>query len=344
MNKTLLAGLTLAMGIAGCQSNSAPEAARAEQTNSVSQSVYEIEHQFAQQFFDQTAKLESSLQQFCTEAKTDKDAVKQQWHQTMLAWMKLQGQERGPEAALEQSWNIQFWPDKKNTTGRKMAALTNSDKQWTQQQIATQSVTVQGLGALEWLLYDNKSPLKRGEESCSTATAIAGNLHNNAEIIASAWSENPWKTLSDKEWTSEYLSLLSNQLEYSMKKLSRPLAKIGQPRPYFAESWRSETSYANLKSNLQGMQALYFADGKGLDARLRSIDKAELADRIANQFSTALETWPEEQSLFASLKGKEGYRNALAQYNKLEYLKHLIHEEVAIELGVVIGFNATDGD
>ena len=58
----------------------------------------------------------------------------------------------------------------------------------------------------------------------------------------------------------------------------------------------------------------------------------------------ALETWPEDKSLFAALQTKEGYRMVLAQYNKLEQLKYLIHEEVAIELGVVIGFNATDGD
>lgn len=48
--------------------------------------------------------------------------------------------------------------------------------------------------------------------------------------------------------------------------------------------------------------------------------------------------------MFAMLKSKEGYRNVLAQFNKLEHLKYLIHEEVAIELGVVVGFNATDGD
>ena len=61
-------------------------------------------------------------------------------------------------------------------------------------------------------------------------------LDNKAQIIADSWAENPWKSLEVTEWESEYISLLSNQLDYSMKKLSRPLAKIGQPRPYFSES------------------------------------------------------------------------------------------------------------
>ncbi|MBF4301886.1 iron-regulated protein A, partial [Vibrio anguillarum] len=41
---------------------------------------------------------------------------------------------------------------------------------------------------------------------------------------------------------------------------------------------------------------------------------------------------------------KTGYREVLALYNKFEQLNYLLHDEVAVELGVVIGFNATDGD
>jgi predicted lipoprotein len=44
------------------------------------------------------------------------------------------------------------------------------------------------------------------------------------------------------------------------------------------------------------------------------------------------------------LQTKEGYRDALSQYNKLDQLKYLLHEEVAVTLGVVLGFNSSDGD
>jgi predicted lipoprotein len=129
-----------------------------------------------------------------------------------------------------------------------------------------------------------------------------------------------------------------------MKKMSRPLANFGQPRPYFAESWRSETSMLNLKANIEALQALYIANDNGLDKLLRQRGKSELADSIRQQFTMTIETWPTEQSLFDLLQSKDGYRLAYSNYNKLEQLKYLIHEEVAIELGVVIGFNATDGD
>ncbi|MFZ3462788.1 imelysin family protein [Vibrio harveyi] len=345
MKKTLLvSAIAATLSLAGCQSTNGSSSVEPESTSHISQNVYEVEFNAAQAFVTQTTKLEQSLTEYCASQMKGDAQIKQQWHQTMLAWMALQGQERGPATALEQSWNVQFWPDKKNTTGRKMSVLTKSDQIWSAEDISTQSVTVQGLGALEWLLYDKASSLSTNSNTCATSVAIAENLNNKANIIADSWAQNPWKSLDMTEWESEYISLLSNQLEYSMKKLSRPLAKIGKPRPYFSESWRSQTSLSNLKANLEALQALYLANGSGLDALLREQGHSELADRVVHQFDMALDTWSEDKSLFAALQTKDGYRMVLAQYNKLEQLKYLIHEEVAIELGVVIGFNATDGD
>lgn len=326
----------------GCQSQSDTQL-KAEQTNHVSQNVYQLEFDAAQRFSLHADKLFEQFKAYCS-GSSGLEQTQQQWRVTMESWMALQGQERGPEQALAQSWNIQFWPDKKNTTGRKMSSLTSQDKVWTAEQIAQQSVTVQGLGSLEWLLYDQHSKLNPDGQVCQTSLAISQNLANNAHLIATAWQENPWKALDDKGWTAEYIALLSNQLEYSMKKMSRPLAKIGQPRPYFSESWRSHTSMLNLKANVEAMRSLYLAEGKGLDELLRQRDKTNLADRILRQFEMTIATWPTDKSLFELLQSKEGYRVAYSNYNKLEQLKYLIHEEVAIELGVVIGFNATDGD
>jgi len=332
----------IAIALSGCQGTQA-DLARPQSTNHLSQGVYEVEFASADLFRNESTQLSELVSAYCA-STSDLEVVKEQWHQTMLAWMALQGQERGPESALAQSWNIQFWPDKKNTTGRKMSSLIQRPLAWSQQDIAQQSVTVQGLGSIEWLLYDKASNLSGNAVTCDTAQAISKNLEINADRIARAWGNNPWIDLDEKQWESEYIALLSNQLEYSMKKMSRPLANFGKPRPYFAESWRSETSMRNLKANVEAMQALYFANGTGLDALLREKGKATLADSISNQFAMTVETWPGDESLFDMLQTKQGYQKAYSQYNKLEQLKYLIHEEVAIELGVIIGFNATDGD
>ncbi|WP_373942966.1 iron-regulated protein A [Vibrio chagasii] len=350
--KLLLMPLSV-LAMAGCQSSGEQAASsevngvsyQADTTSHISRSVYQQEFDSAILFAKQSSELEALMQGYCETNNVELDAVKNQWQLTMNSWMALQGQERGPTAALEESWNVQFWPDKKNTTGLKMRQLTQQNKAWTQDEIAQQSVTVQGLGALEWALYDQKSPLLKDKASgCLSSQAIAQNLAMKSASIAAAWQVNPWLALDEVRWESEYIALLTNQLDYSMKKLSRPMAKIGHPRPYFSESWRAQTSMTQLKANVAALEKLYLADGNGLDGLLREKGLNDLADRVADQFALTLETWPTDSSLFSLLQSKEGYREVLTQYNKLERLKYLIHEEVAIELGVVIGFNATDGD
>lgn len=319
-------------------------------TPHISAGLYQVQFEAALELNQQAKELSQSVVQYCQTNDSTSDGSRISdltgyWQETMGAWMRLQGQQRGPSEALEQSWNIQFWPDKKNTTGRKMTQLVSQNRRWTADEIYKQSVTVQGLGAMEWMLYDTRSPLwTNKQQACLSVIAISENLETRTSQLLQAWQINPWLEMDDKQWDSEYVSLLSNQLEYSMKKLSRPLAKMGHPRAYFSESWRSASSLSNLKLNVKAMQAVYFANGDGLDARLRTQGKADLADRVALQFDMAITTWPEQESLFDMLQTKSGYQNALSQYNKLEQLKYLIHEEVAIELGVVIGFNATDGD
>lgn len=333
----------LVLSLTACQTSQT--ASHAQQTQHVSQATYLVEYQAANHFSMQAHSLAETFSEFCQADSVDISEIKQQWHSTMLAWMALQGQERGPADALAQSWNVQFWPDKKNTTGLKMGALTKQDKVWTASEIAENSVTVQGLGAIEWMLYDSKSPLTTSKvKACMSATAISENLANRADTIEKAWRTNPWTKLDEKTWTSEYIALLSNQLEFSMSKLSRPLANIGKPRPYFSESWRSKTSMFNLKANIEAMQSLYLSDGNGLDKMLRDRGLVDLAERVKTQYANLLATWPEEGSLFDLLQTKEGYRTVLSQYNKMEQLKYLLHDEVSVELDVVIGFNATDGD
>ncbi|HGF7542334.1 iron-regulated protein A [Vibrio paracholerae] len=310
-----------------------------------SQAVFELERESAHILAEQTKQLQQRMAHYCQAPTTDISPLKQEWQASMQGWMALQGQQRGPSAALDLSWNMQFWPDKKDTTGHKMKQLLAKPPVWEVDDIAKQSVAVQGLGALEWLIFDSASPLLTApQQACPAAMAISATVQLNATHIAKAWQENPWQSLDDRTWRAEYIALLSNQLEFTLSKLNRPLANIGQPRPYFSESWRSKTSLSNMRYNLLAIQALYLADGKGMDAMLRQQGMVATADRVTTQLAGIIETWPQQASLFDLLQTKAGYREGLVLRDKLEQLNYLLHDEVAVGLGVVIGFNATDGD
>ncbi|PSW21174.1 iron-regulated protein A [Photobacterium sanctipauli] len=336
MKKQILASLALlAVGTtAGCQTDA-----------KTTQDVLLVQHQqAAQAFAESTAQLSGLTKALCEQySEASLLAAQQAWQQAMLDWMVFQGREKGSEQALALSWQIQFWPDKKNTTGRKLNQLLKQGTHWTAPLIAEQSVAVQGLGAAEWFLFDQTSALQQ-PQGCQLATAVAGQIAASSEQLQAAWQANPWQQMTPQLALAEYLGALNNQLDYSIKKLTRPMGKPGSPKPYQAESWRSGSSLANLQASTQAMHRLYLAEGKGLDAMLRERGYSGTADRIDQQFQSLLASWPQHASMTSMLKTPEGYRELLKIFNGLEYIQIALQDEVAPELGIVVGFNATDGD
>lgn len=291
-----------------------------------------------------TRALSESIAQICQAPSEERLAQAQHnWQQAFLNWMPLQGREKGSEAALALSWQIQFWPDKKNTTGRKLTQLLKQDTTWTPEAMAEQSVAVQGFGAMEWFLFDQSDALQQAE-GCQLAHAVSLRLADSAGQLQSAWQADPWQEMTPQMALGEYLGALNNQMDYTIKKLTRPMGKPGSPKPYQAEAWRAQYSLSSLKASVAAMQALYLADGKGIDAMLRERGFADTATRISQRFEYLLSGWPASEAMVPLLTSRDGYRELINIYNGLEYIQIALHDEVAPELGVVVGFNATDGD
>ncbi len=266
--------------LSGCSSSSpnssnlsSLESSQFEVTQHPSQAVYQLQHQHAELFYSNSVNLHQAFQTQCLSNSDEQSLteLQNQWHKTMLAWMAFQGQSSGPEELQELAWKVQFWPDKKNTTGRQMKAQLSTNPNVSPEELSNLSATLQGLSAIEWLLYDEMAEEFSLENRCALGVTISKRLLQTSETVRDAWSMNPWKDLEEKQWNVEYISLLNDQLDYMQKKISRPLAKIGKPRPYFAESWRSQTSYANLFANWQTIDALVHAPN-GLIDILQDVD------------------------------------------------------------------------
>ncbi|UXI02325.1 imelysin family protein [Photobacterium sp. TY1-4] len=333
MKSSVLSVAAAALLMTGCQ-----------EQQTMSEAVHQLHVTSAEDFTKAAGQLNQDLEAVCESySPASLAAAQQSWRQAMDRWMVFQGRDKGSEAALALSWQIQFWPDKKNITGVKLSQMLKQDKAWTVADVAGQSVAVQGLGATEWFLYEHADQLANGQ-GCALAGAIGGRLQQSSEQLLAAWQNNPWQQMTPQMALGEYLGALNNQLDYSMKKLGRPLGKPGSPKPYQAEAWRSQTSLSHLKASVAAMQQLYLAGGHGIDALLREQGFGETADRINNQFASLLADWPQSDAMVPMLKTVAGYRELLKIYNGLEYIRIALHDEVAPELKVVVGFNATDGD
>ncbi len=125
-----------AMAMTGCN----------DQQQTMTGTIHQQHLQSAEKFASATRQLNDNLTALCQEyGEYQLQDTRESWQQVMQKWMALQGREKGSEEALALSWQIQFWPDKKNTTGRKLNQLLKQDVTWAAAEIAEQSVAVQAL-------------------------------------------------------------------------------------------------------------------------------------------------------------------------------------------------------
>ncbi|WP_434355236.1 imelysin family protein [Parasalinivibrio latis] len=303
-----------------------------------------LQQQRAVNFQMAAVALDEGVRAYCQKRSVESlTGLKLQWKTAFMSWMSLQGQEQGPEQAMTLAWQIQFYPDKKNTTGRKLSHLMKGKQELSPAYMATQSVAAQGLGALEWLLFDENAD-RRTDRFCQLGEAVSGHLAATSGLLTEAWNEDPWAGAPEKVRKDAYFRALANQFDFVMKKLARPLGKPGSPKPYQLEAWRSRSSLESLKASSVALQALYFANGGGLDAELRERGKTELADRLGKHFNLLVEAFPVRGTAWGMLHTESGYRKLLGIYNELEYIRIALSDEAAPVLGIVEGFNATDGD
>jgi predicted lipoprotein len=129
-------------------------------------------------------------------------------------------------------------------------------------------------------------------------------------------------------------------------KLETPLGEsIEKARPKRLESWRSELSLANIHSNLATAWALYEAAG-GFGAMLEAEGGgAELDQAIRQRFERSFELIDGiGVPLEHAIAEPEPRAKVLELLAELQALRRTVRNELAPGFGLVLGFNATDGD
>ncbi|WP_407332971.1 imelysin family protein [Enterovibrio sp. 27052020O] len=319
--------------VAGCDGN--------EKADASPNLLWNLQKQSALAFALHAKKLESDVTTLCVDITAEALTTSQmQWTETMKAWQPLAGSNFGNEAAMSLSWKIQFYPDKKNTTGRQLTQLLDNASDVTPESLADSSVAVQGLGALEWLLFD-KANVSALAARCGVIQAVASRLKQSAIEMEAIWQANPWETASQEQRDKDSINVLAGQLDATIKSLSLPMGKPGFPKPYQAQAWRSSQSLALLRSSIEALNTRYVLT---LESVLRNKGHHELADRLTKHWQVARDSVPDGDGMNPILSRHDGYRQLMTLANNLEYLKIALADEAAPALGMVVGFNATDGD
>jgi hypothetical protein len=289
------------------------------------------------------------------------------FHAAMEAWQRAQPIGFGPVLQDGRASRIEFWPDKSGVAERQVRrALQAQDPALIADGgIAGKSVALQNLATYERLMFDSDAQfavptlLPVDRYACAFAARIARFQSQLAAEILDDWTKpggfrdsvlnaaggNAHYTGAEQPAT-EFLKSLTGTLEIAIQlKLERPLGKyIAGARPKRAESWRSERSLDNIAANLETARALYETPG-GFGDLFRAAGGEALDAGLRRDFAAVIEaTRTIGVPLHAAVGQADARTRLMVIVDRLKSLRLLIAGPVADDIGLVVGFNATDGD
>ncbi len=278
------------------------------------------------------------------------------------AWSGVEILRFGPLVQANRFERLAFWPDTRGVMPRQVQSLiaAKDDALLKPGALAGRSVAVQGLPALEYVLYGEPDLLKQTgapgfSYACGYARAVSANVASISRDVGQAWSAQgefgrqfarpqPGNDLyrDPQEVAAEAMKALSTGLQFARDvKIEPVLGDSPQAaRPKRAAFWRSNLSTSLLAANLDALKAFYAAGGYPLPAGEAWMDAS-----VRGELSSAAQALrgvpvPLEQAL----AGDEGRRLLVLASLTIKNAKAIVDENLAPALGVTIGFNALDGD
>ncbi|MFT7186350.1 MAG: putative lipoprotein [Pseudohongiellaceae bacterium] len=314
--------------------------------------------------------LTSAMVGFCTN-KNEKTylSAQQAWQEAMKVWSSLSAINYGPIDENNISWRFQFWPDPINLVSRKFKSrLSGRNKAITADELAAASIAIQGLNAIEFLLFDDsvgQAPAFQAKPYlCDIALATTHNLLNYSKVLQVSWESTYAERWHISSGATRHNLDLKRQLEnlYSgwvmsldaiyKNKLSKPLGldeKLEKSskmiNPWLLESWRSRHSIQSIEASLISARRMYEMD-KGFSWYLTQKKSKNLAldKRIRHMF----------RKVFKRLEKITLSAYELIQLEKTEQLESLTEEVATLYLmlkldyakaaNINFRFNAHDGD
>ncbi len=266
----------------------------------------------------------------------------------------------GPLVQGNRFERLSFWPDPRGVMPRQVQAVLKAADPalLAEGALAQRSVAVQGLPALEYVLYGEPGLLRARTPAvypCDYAVAVAGNVSGLTSELVAAWSQQgdfgrqftaPAAAndlyRSSQEVAAEAMKALSTGLQFARDVQLLPVlgATAEAARPKRAAFWRSGQSMVMLAAGLRGMQAFYDAGNYPLPAGSQALN--ETLDSELRQAATLVAGVPADVEAAFVQEAPRAALNLAALV--IKNAKDVVDQDIAPALGVTIGFNALDGD
>jgi predicted lipoprotein len=280
----------------------------------------------------------------------------------VAAWSRIEIVRFGPIVADNRLERIFFWPDRRGIGLRQVQAVLAEEDATAldPDSLRAKSVAVQGLGALEFVLFGTGSEAllsTEGDFRCRYAVAIAGAIESVAEAVSAEWAspdgiaerllqpmENYPDYRTNLEVMSELIGVFVRGTELLRDTRLKPFLGVdgAAPTPRSAPFWRSRQTLVSIGAAVNGMCDLLDASGivdtlTGADAFTAGAFDFE----CANFAAAATGINPDFEIALAdpAMRAKLDYLLIL-----IGSLQDIVVVQLAPALGVSAGFSALDGD
>lgn len=290
---------------------------------------------------------EKAWSEFC--AKPDAmgfETLQRAYLATADSWSQIEFLRYGPIGDEFRAERLSYWPERKNATAKALGALLEKSgvEDLAPQLFVKNSVAVQGLPALERLLFDEKAQVEmlnglRKERRCAVGQAIAWNIVMIAHDVRLGWTNDVVEAIANpdtaKEATSRIATDFLSAFAYMRDSKLRPVLgkDAAEARPALAEGWRSKRSKRALALNIETALdiAKLIMAGKEGDTPATITTAASFAEALPEDFGPAVRDVKQRQQFYLLLDALAAARDKA-------------HDEIPAMLGVTVGFNSQDGD
>ncbi|MBL4890458.1 MAG: hypothetical protein JKX91_01255 [Rhizobiaceae bacterium] len=309
-----------------------------------------------------TNELKGQVTTLCqTPDNSNLESARRAFSKTAIAWGGIEFLRSGPVMKNDRLERILFYPDRKSTGLKQVQrALVMQDQTVTKiETLKKKSVAVQGLGAMEFLLFGTGFEKLRSDKNtfrCQFAEAASGNLHVIASELIDAWNakdgiKSQWLNpdsadsifRNQREAVNQILGTAVHGLEAVRDiRLGAFLRNGKSDRPKSALFWRSNNTIPVITANVEMVAKLFDEGGMG---KLVANDENGVMDAMRFEFKQAFSTLAAiDKPIKFALRDK-------TQRKKLEYLKIVlgflierIDKEYSAVAGLSSGFSFSDGD
>lgn len=328
----------------------------------VAQSIEDVIRPGFDAYAAQTKALVSSVGSDCGVSAERLEALRGQFKSVVTAWSQVELYRIGPLLEEDRSDRTFFWPDRKGIALKQVQQILASEDATALDPLALRekSVAVQGLGALEFVLFGTGSDEMASAGAafrCGYAEAIAGLLDQTAWELVDGWEDQggistrlTFPSDMDPEFRDvdevrrALVGLLAHGVEAIRDQRILPfLGRDGEPsKPKSAPFWRSGMTMGSIAGDFEGLKRLFEASELGayLPSENADIGVKILAGFDAIQSDAALVTGPIDGALSDAAQ-----RAALERMvAESQQVGTLLAEDLPAALGLSVGFSSLDGD